>query len=503
MQPHRAALACVLVMLAVPSQALADGAQTSMFPLATTDLLSRSEAGGIPNGPSRNPAISRDARTARIIAYESDAGDIAPGDSNGLTDIFLVRRAEPYGQNGTPWRSGGTELASRGMDGQPANGPSYRPALDGGAHSAPSCAAFVSDASNLVPGDTNGVADAFVRDLRSGQTTRVSVDTQSRQANGPSFEVAVDGDCGRVAFSSAASNLGLTRRTRRLGWGSVRTTGPPAGTRQVYVRMLATQGPERRLRGLTFLASASTSGRAGNGDSTQPAFAGNGKSLAFTSTATNLAPGDGSASPDVYQRTMVRKYRRFRAGHAHTLVLGTRLVSSTRAGRAGSGPSSHPAVTDDGRYVAYETDASDVAPGDDNGASDVVRADLAGSPARQLLASKTQRTPANGPSRRPVISGAGHSVLFDSDATNLKMFPTFADDANGVRDVFIGVIGHGSASRESLTAQNRPAVAPSENVATSTHNNYIAFESTDRTLDASVANPAGQREIYLRYLGPK
>jgi hypothetical protein len=492
-----------LLLLCVPGPAIAQEAATSMFPLATTDLLSRSHDGGVPNGPSRNAAFSRDARYARVVAFESDASNVVPGDANGLTDVFLVRRADPYGEDGSRWKAGATELASTGLDGQPANGPSYRPVLDGGPRTPPACLAFVSEASNLVPGDTNGVADAFVRNLHSGQITRVSVGSSGQQANGPTFEVTVDGDCGRVAFSSNATNLALTR-TRRKGWLSAKTSTPPQGTRQVYVRMLATAGPDRRLRGLTFLASASNRGSAGNGDSGEPALAGNGKSVAFSSTATNLAPGDGSAASDVYQRTMIRQYRRFRRGpHQHTLLLSTRLVSATHAGSAGNGPSSHPSATDDGRYVAFETQASNLVSGDGNGTSDVVRADMAGSPPGQLLISKTQSAIGNGPSNRPVITGAGNSVLFDSDASNLKMFPTFADDANGVRDVFIGVVGHKSASRESLNAQSRPALAPSENPATSTHNNYLAFESTDRLLDPSVPNVAGERTIYLRYLGPK
>jgi hypothetical protein len=500
---HRCALVCALAVLLMPARAAADGTQTSLFPLATTDLLSRSHDGGVPNGPSRNVAISRDARTARVIAFESDATDIAAGDSNGVTDVFLVRRAEPYPDNGTPWKPGGTELVATGIGGQPANGPSYRPTLDGGAHTAPTCVAFVSDASNLVPGDTNGVADAFVRDLRTGQITRVSVDSRAVQANGPSFDVSVDDDCGRVAFSSTAANLALTR-THRKSWLTARTSSPPAGTRQVYVRFLAGDGPDRRFQSLTFLASASTKGRAGNGGSGEPALSGNGRALAFSSTATNLARGDYSPARDVYQRSMVRKFRRFRRGRpAQSLTLETRLVSAARSGRAGNGPSSHPAATDDGRYVAYETAASNLVAGDGNRASDVVRADLSASPPRQLLISRTPNVIGNGPSNRPAISGAGHSVLFDSEASNLKMFPNFADDLNGARDVFIGVVGHRSASFESLSAQNRQALAPSENVATSTHNNYIAFESTDRALDPSAPNLRGQRAIYLRYLGPK
>src|SRR3954462_9455780 len=68
----------------------------------TTFLLSRAYDGGLPNGVSRNAAVSHDQRVARYIAYESDATNIVPGDANGLTDVFAVARAAPWGGNGTP-----------------------------------------------------------------------------------------------------------------------------------------------------------------------------------------------------------------------------------------------------------------------------------------------------------------------------------------------------------------------------------------------------------------
>src|SRR5829696_864189 len=142
-----------------------------------THLLSRSIAGGFPNGPSRNGAFSQDGQGASLIAYESDASDVVTGDANGATDVFVVRRGGHFTTTGgEPWQpGGGAQLVSVGLKGAPANGRSYKPDLDGDPlHRSPHCVAFVSEASNLVPGDTNGKADAFVRDLRTGVTTRVS-----------------------------------------------------------------------------------------------------------------------------------------------------------------------------------------------------------------------------------------------------------------------------------------------------------------------------------------
>src|SRR3954469_17944361 len=84
----------------------------------TTFLLSVAN-GGFPNGPSRNAAVSHDQRIARYIAYESEASNITSGDSNGVTDVFLIIRAQPFGHNGTPWKAAGTQLVSQGTGGAP------------------------------------------------------------------------------------------------------------------------------------------------------------------------------------------------------------------------------------------------------------------------------------------------------------------------------------------------------------------------------------------------
>lgn len=119
--------------------------------------------------------------------------------------------------------------------GFPANGPSYKPAVSGNVEVAPKCVAFVSRASNLVYDDTNGKADAFVHYLSSGEVRRVSVSASCRQSNGHTYDVAVDGRCERIAFTSDASNLALTS-TSRSQWKSAVTSRPPSGTKQVYSR---------------------------------------------------------------------------------------------------------------------------------------------------------------------------------------------------------------------------------------------------------------------------
>jgi hypothetical protein len=519
-----------------------------------TVLASRSADGGFPNGPSSNAAFSQDRTAASLLAFDSLASDLVAGDSNGFGDVFVVHRAKPFNaasRKATRWRPGTTELVSTGMGGAPADGPSFLPDLDGdqlhGAH----CVAFLSDATNLVAADTNGKTDAFVKDLSNGRITRVSVNSSGAQADGASYDVQVDGACDRVAFSSDASNLALLRaqvpkptvvdspltgaqrrrcrartprkpcKTRKLRvksrWAPAATTAPPAGTKQVYVRVLGGEPDDEGLEGLTFLASASRSGEAGNGDSFDAAFGDlgdacpkacgttSGDAVAFTSLATNLRGGDGNGVSDVYQHTFRIPSQNFldrRAkipAYMHPL---TRLVSSTRGGQAGNGASDQPATNGAGNFVAFRTAATNLVP-DGNGVTDAVRADTERTPPALLSMSFTARgdKQGNGPSSDPVLSRSGSPGLFLTEATNLTASP--AADRNCVADVLswnaknrrLAVQSRDSDDRISGNPGNpktdpcpTPTTTPAVRPASSWFGNYTAFEDGNPLLDLPTAD---------------
>jgi hypothetical protein len=482
-----ASLACVALLPAGTAFAQADSNRT-------TFLLSRAFDGGLPNGISRNASVSHDQRIARDIAYESDATNIVPGDTNGLTDVFVVHRAGPWGSNGTPWNIGGTDLVSHGLGGLPANGRSYRPAVDGDSHHSPSCVAFVSDASNLVPGDTNGKPDAFVYNLNSKKITRVSTDSHGRQSNGSTYEVAVDGDCERVAFVSDATNLAL-RSTKYLAWRTARTTAAPAGTTQVYVKVLRASGRDKGFKGLTFLASAGRSGHAGNASSSHVSFARAGKALVYASNASNLSPADHNGTTDVFERTFNRHYVHIKHKGVQALEFKTILVSAGGSGQAGNGASTNPSVSDSGQYVAFESTASNLAGGDTNGVSDVFEADLRGRHPRQTIVSHSKFSGlGDGPSNHPVVSDAGEFVLFDSLANNLRPSGNVASDSNGVRDVFLWNRPSGNVSLESRNAVNGYLDTPSQHPATSARGNYVPFESANPGIAVTSARASDANE---------
>ena len=465
-----------------------------------TLLISRSAGGGFPNGASRNAAISGDYQLASLVAFDSDASDIISGDTNGVSDVFFVRRRRPYSIDGEPWRGGGTSLVSRARDGGPANGASYRPDLSGDRHHRPHCIAVVSDASNLVRGDTNGVADAFVQDLRTHRTRRVSLSTRGAQANGETTEVQVDGACKRVAFVSTATNL---------------TPARTHGKSQVYLRA----------RRKTALVSRSHTGRAGNGASNQISLSRVAPVVAYASTATNIAPRDHNRTSDVYVARIARSRVR------------NSLVSRTRHGGPGNGASDQPDIAAAGQIAAFRTSASNLLAHDENARVDVAVANTA-RPGRFRWASRSEALgeAGNGDSAEPTAVEPGTNVFFSSLASNLQStVRRTLFDRNDAGDVFFWSALSGNVSLQSRDSDNqivnnrsgRPfhdqdhvPQAPAENPAVSYYGNYMLFESPYPLIDLRIAanefpgltahdaavmsnTNTALRQVYLRYVGPR
>jgi len=300
----------------------------------TTERVSVSSTGVQGNGPSGlgGVAISGDGR---FVVFDSPATNLVPGDTNGHDDVFVRDR-----QNGTTAR---VSLSSTGLQGNRGSGDlGLAISADG------QFVAFASQASNLVPGDTNlhvcghGTCgyDVFVRDLKAGATERVSVSSTGVQGNGPSFHPAISRDGRFVAFASITSTL---------------VPGGSNSFEEVLVR--------DRQAGTTELASVSSLGVQGNGDSFAPAISQDGRFVAFASAATGLVPGDTNHKGDVLVRDR----------QAGTTVRVS--VSSTGAQANGDSGISRDdpgvALSADGQAVAFASDASNLVQGDTNGKIDI------------------------------------------------------------------------------------------------------------------------------------
>lgn len=238
------------------------------------------------------------------------------------------------------WRdrmTGVTQLVSSDAQGAEGNGDSVAPAISADGLTV----AFESTAGNLVPGDTNGVSDVFVWSALASVpgVQRASVGAGGVQADGGSFEPTLSGDGRVIAFSSGADNL---------------TPGVSGtSTVNVYRRDL--------VAGVNTLVSADARGAGVGG--LRPALAEDGQRLAFWSYAANLVAGDNNGLWDIFV-------------HDQGSGAITRVSLATGGGERNQGSESAsrvvaPAISGDGRWVAYATTASNVVAGDTNNAQDV------------------------------------------------------------------------------------------------------------------------------------
>ncbi len=182
--------------------------------LRPTQLLSKGPNGEAPNAPVSEPVISQDERVSQYAAYVTAATNIV-ANSGTFKNAYLVKRKRPWGQNGTVWNFGSTQLISKGIGG-PANGDSWSVSLSGTDFHNPKCMVFVSAASNLVRGDTNGRADVFHANLPSGKLTRFA-------GSAPVTEAVTEGSCEYFGYVAGGS-LYLKRdgeKVKRIARGGV------------------------------------------------------------------------------------------------------------------------------------------------------------------------------------------------------------------------------------------------------------------------------------------
>jgi Tol biopolymer transport system component len=353
----------------------------------TTERVSVSSAGLQANNASGYAGVSISA-DGRCVAFESSATNLVAGDTNGHTDIFVHDRL-----------SGTTERVSVASGGAQSNdGYSYRPSISADGR----FVAFNSDATDLVLGDTNGAYDVFVHDRQSGITERVSVDSAGLQGNGASGQASISGAGDVVAFLSDATNL--------VAWDT-------NGSGDIFVR--------DRLNGTTERVSVSSAGAQGNGVSILPAISADGRCVAFHSVCGNLVAGDTNGYNDVFVRDR---------------QLGTtELVSLSSGGLQGNQDSglAGRSISADGRFVAFQSDATNLVGGDTNGFSDVFLRDRqSGTTERVSLDTSglqgNQDSGDTGGIAGVAISADGRFVAFESLASNLV-----AGDTNGVTDVFL------------------------------------------------------------------
>jgi Tol biopolymer transport system component len=405
----------------------------------STERISVDSAGMPSNGVSGHPSISADGR---FVAFESQATNLVAGDTNAVKDVFVHDRV-----------TGTTERVSVDSNGAQANGLSARPSItpDG------RFVAFESEATNLVAGDMNSYQDIFIHDRVTGETSRVSVAFDGGDPDSASVRATLSADGRYVAFESQAMNL---------------VPNDTFDQSDVFVR--------DRLNGSTERVSVDSSGAQAFHDSWSASISADGRYVAFESAADNLVPNDTNHTNDVF---------------VHDRATGqTTRVSLNDAGAEANSESGAPAISADGRWVAFYSYASNLAPNGGLGANVFVR---------DLITAHTTRIsqtpagmPANGLSFGAFISADGRFVGFYSTASNMV-----SGDTNAASDTFVHDRFTGGMRIVSVDSSGGLGNDGSYGGSMSADGRWVAFESVATNLVPGDTNAAN--DIFVRDRGPQ
>ena len=318
----------------------------------------------------------------RYVLFSSNADGLVADDNNHVEDLFVRDMV-----------TGSITLVSRKSDGGIANNASWN------GHFSPdgTYIVFTSRASDLSPtiSDTNGVQDIYTRDLVSGAIERISLTSAGAQGSsiGDNWDAKYTPDGKYIVFSSIETGI-----------------VPVTGTSEIMMKNLATHE-------LT-LVSADKFGTRGSGHSKQAQISADGHYVVFASAAENFAGVvDANHCYDIYRKDL-------RDGTIE-------LVSKNLSGYAGNGDSVKPQISADGRYVVFESDATNLAVGDNSLTTDVYRKDMVtGEIVRLSSTVEGGDGVSGGKALSPTMTADGDIVVFDSFS---RLTP---DDTGNDRDIY-------------------------------------------------------------------
>lgn len=374
---------------------------------------------------NRSSYVGGVSADGRYVAFVSGASNLVPGDSNGLEDIFVRDMQE-----------GKTIRVNVSSNGEQAAGRSSTPSISADGR----YVAFISEASNLVPNDTNSVADVFLHDLETKKTERVNVSSTGEEANAGSIEAQLSADGRHVVFSTWATNLAAV-------------TGMSSGRQQVFYRDLET--------GTTSILSANADEQAANAACQAIGISGDGALVVFSTPATNLFDTDGIMKVVLRDRSFTPLgtplavhadgygfQSRIAAGGRFLAFISqvklnpddtyprdavfrydvdqkkVEMVSLTALGTRPDANCFESALSADGDIVAFTSSAKNLVAGDTNETSDVFVTSPGLHPTRRIsvgsLGEQSDRL-----SLGPLLSGDGRFVAFSTASTTFGFEGTY------------------------------------------------------------------------------
>ena len=380
----------------------------------------------------------------RFVTFASSSYTLVNGDNNGSQDIFVHDR-----------QTGVTELVSVASDGSQGNRGSSYSSISGDGR----IVAFISNASNLVDGDTNGISDAFIHDRVTGITERVNVPSTQAQANEPTYTALISADGRFVVFESEDNNLVANDTNRNDVFVHDRTTGT------------------------TELVSVSLNPTPGFSDSSNPSISADGRYVAFTSNSKTLAAGIASsgAAVQVFVRDRVQGT--------------TEFISTSPDGAPANKNSSETSISADGRFVSFSSVADNLVTGDSNAGQDIFVHDRQ-SGSTEIVSIASDGTQANNVSSNTVISSfssisaSGRFVVFESRASNLVNA-----DTNGKIDIFIHDRDADITERLSVSSTGDQGNDSSSRASISADAGFVAFWSFSSNLVDADSN--GTADVFV------
>jgi hypothetical protein len=398
----------------------------------TTTRVSVDSNGVEANGDSYYSPSSQDGR---YVLFVSEATNLIPNDTNGKIDTFLHDN-----------QTGETTRVSVDSNGVQQNGSSYGNGFSISADGR--YATFISIATNLVPNDTNGALDVFLHDNQTGETTRVSVDSNGVQGNYSSGLASISADGRYVVFKSEATNL--------VAYDTNSTTDTFLHDTQTGETTLVSRASDIQQT-------------QSNAYSNSPSVSADGRYMTFISNATNLIPRDTNGKNDVFvQDTQTGDISR---------------VSVATDGTETEEDSYTPSISADGRYVVFESASYSLVTNDPYGTRDVFLHDAQTGETTLVSLASDGITKGNYDSYQPSISSDGRYISFISDADNLV-----AGDTNGVADVFLHDTQTGTTTRVSVDSTGVESADDSYRSSISADGRYIAFISNATNLVAGDTN---------------
>ncbi len=367
----------------------------------------------------------------RYVSFTSNALDLAAGDQNSIKDVFVKDLLSGAVQV--------VSISAAGVQGDDASGDVD---FGGSKFSADGhYVSFTSYAHNLVDGGTNYTKDVFVKNLQSGAVQQASINAAGGQGNGHSEHADISADGRYVVFESYASNL---------------VAGDTNSYVDIFIKNLES--------GSLLRVSTSAAGGQGNGGSVSADISADGRYVLFESDASNLVAGDVNGKGDVFVKD---------------LQSGTiQLVSTSTTGEQGKWDSGNAHFSADGRYVVFTSYANLIAPSDNTYSPQIFIKDLQ-TGAIQCVSTNAAGTKSNGWNFSASLSTDGRYVVFESTATNLVPDDYFY---SSTYQIFVKDLHSGAIQCVSVSGSNTLGNMSSNNAQFSPDGRYILFETNASNL---------------------